>query len=388
MLLLLLLVWAGSSRADEYAAKQRELAEIKEAQSRAQALLADLAKTESAIMAELRELDQELARAKQELARVEQARQRTSASLAEIEKEVKTATQRYEESQAKLAEIMVGYNRRLRQLYMSSGTDLLDLLLVPGAVDDWVMRLRLFSALLEQDVELYQRVSAQKAATEAERARLNWERTRLQQERTRLTQLERQAQQQVDQVAKRRAERDQKLQEILKEKSGQEQAIKELAANSQRIQAWLEANKPPPPPTPKPTPGTAEPRVKFARPVAAPITANFGWRLDPLDNVNRFHEGVDFGAPEGTPIKAAGEGRVVLAGWVGGYGYTIIIEHANGYSTLYAHASRLLAEVGQWVNTGQIIAEVGNSGVSTAPHLHFEVRRGGQPVNPLEYLSE
>jgi len=237
--------------------------------------------------------------------------------------------------------------------------------------------------LLEQDVELYQRVSAQKAATEAERARLNRERTKLQQERTRLAQLEQKAQQQVDQVAKGRAERDQKLKEILKEKTSQEQAVKEFAANSQRIQAWLEANK-----TPPPVQGSAQQRVKFLRPVAAPITVNFGWRLDPIDNVNRFHEGIDFGATEGTPIKAAGEGLVVLAGWVGGYGYTIIVEHANGYSTLYAHASRLLAEVGQRVNAGQIIAEVGNSGISTAPHLHFEVRRAGQPVNPLEYLGE
>ncbi len=115
----------------------------------------------------------------------------------------------------------------------------------------------------------------------------------------------------------------------------------------------------------------------------ARITSGFGMRRHPLLGYNKLHTGIDFGAPRGTPIKAAGDGVVVHAGWRGSYGRTVVIKHAKRYSTLYAHMSKTAKlKKGQKVRQGQIIGYVGTTGRSTGPHLHYEVRKSGRPVNP------
>lgn len=109
-------------------------------------------------------------------------------------------------------------------------------------------------------------------------------------------------------------------------------------------------------------------------------------RLDPMLHEVLPHEGIDLAAPKGTPIFAAADGRVIHAGWLGGYGYAVEIDHGFGYTTLYGHASKLLVKVGQHVNRGDVIAEVGSTGLSTAPHLHYEVLVNGTPVNPENFI--
>ncbi|MBF2002907.1 MAG: peptidoglycan DD-metalloendopeptidase family protein [Synechococcales cyanobacterium M58_A2018_015] len=116
------------------------------------------------------------------------------------------------------------------------------------------------------------------------------------------------------------------------------------------------------------------------------ITSGFGYRLHPILGYTRFHGGLDFGADYGSPIRAAKAGRVLFAGWYGGYGQTVIVDHGNGITTLYGHASEVYVKDGQTVQQGQVIAGVGSTGLSTGPHLHFEVRISGEPVDPLEYL--
>ena len=115
-------------------------------------------------------------------------------------------------------------------------------------------------------------------------------------------------------------------------------------------------------------------------PVNAPVTSPFGWRW------GRMHEGIDLGAPYGTPIAAAAAGMVIYAGWLGGYGNLTVIDHGGGLATAYGHQSRIAVSAGESVAQGQIIGYVGSTGHSTGPHLHFEVRVNGEPVDPLGYL--
>lgn len=118
-------------------------------------------------------------------------------------------------------------------------------------------------------------------------------------------------------------------------------------------------------------------------PVAGQITSYFGYRYHPILHFSRFHAGVDIGAGWGSPIVAAADGRVIGAGWAGGYGRQVQVAHAGGLTSSYSHMSEIAAQPGSYVRAGQVIGYVGSSGLSTGPHLHFEVRQAGTPVNPL-----
>lgn len=118
-------------------------------------------------------------------------------------------------------------------------------------------------------------------------------------------------------------------------------------------------------------------------PANGPITSYFGNRYHPILHFTRFHAGVDIGAGWGSPIVAAADGRIVGAGWGGGYGREVQIAHGGGIVSLYGHMSEIVAQPGSFVRRGQLIGYVGSSGLSTGPHVHFEVRLNGTPVNPL-----
>src|SRR6476619_6183621 len=121
----------------------------------------------------------------------------------------------------------------------------------------------------------------------------------------------------------------------------------------------------------------------MAWPVAGQITSYFGYRYHPILHFTRFHAGIDFGASWGSPIVAAADGQVAAAGWAGGYGRAVRSAHPGGLTTVYGHMSGIAAAPGSCVRQGQLIGYVGSSGLSTGPHLHYEVRKDGTPVNPL-----
>ncbi len=118
------------------------------------------------------------------------------------------------------------------------------------------------------------------------------------------------------------------------------------------------------------------------------VHSQFGMRLHPIYKYYRMHTGIDIGGPYGAAIVAANSGTVLYAKYDSGYGYHVVIDHGGGFSTLYAHASKLIVKSGDTVKKGQTIAYVGSTGLSTGPHLHFEVRINGDPVNPLNYYKK
>jgi murein DD-endopeptidase MepM/ murein hydrolase activator NlpD len=122
-------------------------------------------------------------------------------------------------------------------------------------------------------------------------------------------------------------------------------------------------------------------------PADGPVTSVFGWRVHPVLGTSRFHNGLDFGAEYGSIVRAADNGVVIAADWQGGYGNAVMIDHGNGLVTLYGHTSQLFVTAGQTVQKGQPIAAVGSTGLSTGPHLHFEVRRAGEPIDPVQFLT-
>ncbi len=115
------------------------------------------------------------------------------------------------------------------------------------------------------------------------------------------------------------------------------------------------------------------------------MASGYGWRVDPVYHIRRFHEGMDFSAPIGTEIFATGNSTVIFAGWKQGYGQTVDLDHGFGYTTRYAHCSKLLVRPGQKVKRGDVIALVGNTGKSVGPHLHYEVHYQGRPIDPRNF---
>ncbi len=114
------------------------------------------------------------------------------------------------------------------------------------------------------------------------------------------------------------------------------------------------------------------------------ITSSIGYRFHPILRTYRMHHGIDYAAPYGVPVFSVGPGTVIYAGWKGGYGKIVIIKHPKGYETRYAHLSRIAVSVGQRIGAGQYIGNVGSTGLSTGPHLHFEMRKDGKLINPLK----
>ncbi len=117
------------------------------------------------------------------------------------------------------------------------------------------------------------------------------------------------------------------------------------------------------------------------------VTSSFGVRRDPLLRTPAMHAGIDFRAAPGTPIRSAGSGTVVRAGWNGGYGRMVEVDHGKGLTTRYAHMSKISVKEGEKISTGDIVGEAGSSGRSTGPHLHYEVRKNGDAVDPLRFLK-
>jgi murein DD-endopeptidase MepM/ murein hydrolase activator NlpD len=177
------------------------------------------------------------------------------------------------------------------------------------------------------------------------------------------------------------ADREQRLlAQVQSQKSAYLQQVNELERESNQIAFDLsrrQSGQTPPPAR----------KGALSYPVANPvITSTFGYRIHPIYGDRRLHTGVDFAANVGTPVLAAATGTVVFAGWMSGYGNAVVIDHGGALATLYAHNSALLVSVGQLVKRGQRISSAGSTGNSTGPHLHFEVRVKGTPVDPMSYL--
>jgi len=179
----------------------------------------------------------------------------------------------------------------------------------------------------------------------------------------------------VAQLEELTAAQEASLEQLIREKQLQEEARREAARRAAKLSGHEL-----PPETHVGAPAT------FSWPVSGPITSPFGMRADPFGHGFRKHSGIDIGAPMSATITAAAAGRVIMAHWYGGYGNAIIIDHGGKTSTLYGHCSQIFVSEGQDVQRGQAIGAVGSTGNSTGPHLHFEVRVNGVPVDPIGRL--
>jgi murein DD-endopeptidase MepM/ murein hydrolase activator NlpD len=271
---------------------------------------------------------------------------------------------------------------RVDKLYRQEQTDTLSLLLSSASFTDALDVFDYLRRIADEDRRVANEVGAAKNRVRAQRAETRTTRKRHRQETRVVAVRVGQVRALRDRLAASRsglvaaqAQRQQDLAELSaqeREELAEMEALLEVSATlAAKIQAAQAAGGT----------GGGPSAAGFVWPVLGPVTSPFGWRW------GRMHEGIDIGAPTGTPIRAAAAGTVIYAGWLGGYGNLSVIDHGGGIATAYGHQSSLAAGNGAYVAQGQVIGYVGSTGHSTGPHLHFEVRVNGVPQDPLGYLS-
>jgi murein DD-endopeptidase MepM/ murein hydrolase activator NlpD len=263
---------------------------------------------------------------------------------------------------------------RLRDIHRWGRTGYIDVLLGADDFGEMVTRFHFLGRIVSADTDLIRRTARDRQAWQALRQDLADHRLEIES-----------LVQQVDERRRSlRAQEESKralLRRIERERTTFENLVEELEEDSRRLEQLIRQLTP----TTRPELGRIGLRVRagFLWPARGPITSGFGMRRHPIFRITRMHNGVDIAAPWGSPVLAAAPGRVLYTGWFGGYGKMILLDHGSGVTTLYAHLSRILVRRGQVVERGQRIGRVGSTGYSTGPHLHFEVRIDGRPVNPL-----
>ena len=318
--------------------------------------------------------------AQKRLGGIQQGIRATAAQIAQNQAKLKAANQELVKLEAQLAKAEKSYQgkqsatvARLKFLQRQQGSRGWALLLESENLNEFLDRRHQLRRVYEADRTALAQLQTAAVAIERQRRQVEGQKNEvaLLTQELQAQKVEYQAQAQSQQELINRLRQDRAALEAAEEQLARDSRnlavlIQRLAGNRSRIAVR----------------GTGQ----MAYPSIGEMTSSFGYRMHPILGYNRFHAGVDFGADTGSPIFAADSGVVIFAGWYGGYGQSIIIDHGNNLTTLYAHSSELYVSEGQSVQQGQAIAAIGTTGLSTGPHLHFEVRLNGEPVDPMSYL--
>ena len=360
---------ASVSWAETIEEKRAQLDEIQQKLGEKDAQLEDKKKEISNAMERLILTQEELAEAKRKLAAIESRQQALSIKIRQNEAALAAKQKEYDKSRSV-------YKKRLRDIYENGQVNYLDVLLGAADFRDFSSRMYLLQRVIRRDFALIDRLEEQREALLQQKAELD-------DIRKQLAAAHAESQKEKEIVAQKTVERQKLYEQALAEKAQLDAEYEELQRNSQEITAMIQRME---------QEGRMMPQAggtgQLAWPVNGEITSPFGWRVHPIWGTQIFHAGLDIGADYGDPVHAADSGTVVFAGWMGGYGNAVMIDHGGGMVTLYGHNSSITVGEGEQVSKGQTIALAGSTGNSTGPHCHFEVRIHGEVVSPLQYLPE
>lgn len=297
--------------------------------------------------------------------------------LRAAEKRVKIAETELEQTQSALDERTGVFKERIKEVYLNGQVSYIEVLFQATSISDFLVRFDFLEKLVEQDVEMLKTIEAEKKAIEEKKSRLE-------KDRNEIAKIKSRTEGQKQRLAQRQNEKKQMLVAVSREKAETERALDELerlsAQIAQKIKKIQQQRS-------KKSNQSFSGEFSWPTPGYTRITSDYGWRIHPILKTRRMHTGIDIGAPSGTSIQAVDAGTVIYTGMLGAYGNVVVIDHGGGISSMYAHQSRILVSENQDVKRGQVIGKVGSTGWSTGPHLHFEVRKNGDPINPWGYLK-
>ena len=309
--------------------------------------------------------------------------------LENAERELNYSKARYSSTENKIAQLELDYNRaladynnvdyrvrnRISQIYKHHTNGLVSLLLSSEDINDLLDHIYFQNLISKRDKEVFDNVRTKARNIANLKYNMEMQRDSLRRSINDINYQQKSIQKAIN-------DNEKYIQKLKTDRSTFEKAEKELAKNSSNIENMLSKMSK--------TTETVSTSGAFMRPISGPITSSFGYRIHPIFKRRIFHSGIDIGGPNGGAVKAANNGKVVYAGWYGGYGKVVILDHGNyngsPTTTLYAHLSSYNVSVGQYVVKGQVLGKEGSTGYATGPHVHFEVRVNGQPRNPSNYI--
>ena len=359
-----------------------QLDSIEQQVNQQNAAKADAETVIGSVSEQLRQIEEQLRQATAELGTIKEQR-------VAVENDITLNERQLAEAQKRLEGRESVFYKRVRDIYINGRLSYLDVVIGSKDFSDFANRLEVLKRIIDSDITLINEIKKERSEIEAHKQKLEADRAKL-------VELEKAALAKQAEIEQKKAERNVVLQKAQNDRATAMQAIEELNASSAQVSAMLKERQ-----AARAAAAAAAAQSsggqgasdnwvqgtgQFGWPVSGEITSPYGYRVHPIWGTTIYHSGIDIGVDEGTPVHAADGGVVVWSGWMGGYGYAVVIDHGNGLSTLYGHNSELAVDEGQSVAKGQVISYAGSTGNSTGPHVHFEVRANGDPVDPMGYL--
>lgn len=311
---------------------------------------------------QMRALQEELDTANADYTEVKTKLDQANTQIEQLEQQLSTTEKSLTKNQKYL-------QKRVRDIYMHGQISYLDILFGAQDFSDFLTRMDLIKRILRYDYDLITKIHQ-------ERNIIIETKQQLEDERANTEKLFDEAREKKLTLDDKKEALAQMIDKLQYDRETSQKAYQELMNASEQITMMIQRR------------GSSAyvGNGQMIWPLNGPVTSEYGWRTHPIYGNARYHSGIDIGGDYGLGISAADSGTVSYAGWISGYGYTVIIDHGNGISTLYGHNQALNVSVGQNVSQGEIIAECGSTGNSTGPHCHFEVRINGEPTSPYDYL--
>lgn len=354
--------------ADELDEQRRQLESVNRQINEQRSKVNQVKKQENSIMGQIQSIEKNIGNTERQLTSL-------NSRISFLEDSIEVTGKEIKEKEKKLSAQADVLGKRLVYIYEEGeNVSYLEVLLSATNISDFLTRYDLLNCIVSEDVKLIEKINR-------DRKELALKKSELEIQQRELVAAQNCCELKKDELDGQKGDKQKILSSIKQEKEACEQALRELEQASAEMESFIRRAQ-----AGQSGEALGSGTYTWPAPGYRHITSPYGMRLHPILNQRKLHTGMDIGAPMGATIVAADAGEVIYAGWMNGNGQVIVIDHGNDMSTLYAHQSSFLVGKGAVVSQGQAIGKVGSTGWSTGPHLHFEVRVNGSPVDPSGYV--
>ncbi len=332
-----------------------------------------LAKEKKALESEIKKKSADIQKLQADAEKTQSAAKQRAQEISKVNADIELITKEIDAIEKDFEYKNELFKTRMRVMYQNMNKSPLEIFIESKSFSEFFSRIELMSLIKENDEKLIKEIALGKEKTEIKKQE------KLNELEKKATQLEK-LNAKVSDIKTSRAEIESDIESQKSRLKEAEKKEDEMIALSKELESKIAQLQ-------DKTTKYAGGVMKWPTPGYTGISSPYGYRIHPIYKVKKFHAGIDINAPSGAKIVATNSGKVILSGWNGGYGNCIIIDHGDGIATLYGHQSALLVSEGDIVKKGDTIGKVGSTGLSTGPHLHFEVRVNGATKPPLDYFT-